>query len=476
MAIDSSAWTGARGPGMSAPPATVRRARCSVVVAMFLLGLYFASWAPRIPAIRAELGLGDGALGVALLGAPVGGVITTMLAGWPLRRLGSARLMRLTLIGYCLAGPLTPLARSQAELFVALGLWMGISSALDVAVNAYGVEVERLHGRPIMSSLHAAWTAGAMSGSALGAGAAALGISPERQVTAVGLGCLMVALPTGLRSPALGANGPGRPDGAVGAGRAAGPDHPDDMVGAGGATGTEATGTERSVGVAGSEGAGRRAKVERDRSGEGRPTDSTGRRWTSGLVTLCALALASFFAEGAAGDWSSVYLRDVTGAPAGLAGAGYVAFTATMLLTRLVGDRVVERFGATAVVRTAAAGAGLLVAAGLAERGTAGGLVAFAAIGVGAALVIPTTVSAAARLPGMPVRVVVSCGYAGWLLGPPLLGALAELVGLRTALVTVVGLLTVIVVLAPVLGRRADEDRGRGRSNRPERAWATKVT
>jgi fucose permease len=177
-------------------------------------------------------------------------------------------------------------------------------------------------------------------------------------------------------------------------------------------------------------------------------------------VTLCALALASFFAEGAAGDWSSVYLRDVTGAPAGLAGAGYVAFTATMLLTRLVGDRVVERFGATAVVRTAAAGAGLLVAAGLAERGTAGGLVAFAAIGVGAALVIPTTVSAAARLPGMPVRVVVSCGYAGWLLGPPLLGALAELVGLRAALVTVVGLLTVIVVLAPVLGRRADETAG----------------
>jgi MFS family permease len=189
--------------------------------------------------------------------------------------------------------------------------------------------------------------------------------------------------------------------------------------------------------------------------------------WRPALATLCVIGLASFFSEGAVGDWSSVYLRDVTGAPAGLAGAGYVAFTAVMLVTRLVGDRLFERLGAGRAVRALAGGATVLFAAGLAERGTAGGLVAFAAVGAGSALAIPASVSAAGRLGGPGggngVNVVVGCGYAGWLVGPPLLGALAELLGLRAALFTVVALLATIVVLAPAL----DLDRPAYNADRP---------
>jgi predicted MFS family arabinose efflux permease len=161
-----------------------------------------------------------------------------------------------------------------------------------------------------------------------------------------------------------------------------------------------------------------------------------------GLLTLLAL-----LAEGAVLDWSAVYLASDTGASTAAAAVGYAAFSATMTLGRLTGDRVVRRFGAGRTLGLSAllAGAALLLAL---SGGTVMGVVGFGLAGLGLANAVPILFSAGSRLPGMApgvgVAMVATLGYAGFLAGPPLIGVAAEAVGLRWALLVIVpGLLVV---------------------------------
>jgi fucose permease len=170
------------------------------------------------------------------------------------------------------------------------------------------------------------------------------------------------------------------------------------------------------------------------------------------------MAFATMLCEGAAADWSAVYLEDVTGAPAGVSGVGFVAFAACMLVTRTFGDRALLRFGPDRLVRSLAAGAAVVFALALATArigspfGAVTGVLGFAALGVGAACVFPAGISAAVRVgatPGMAVAAFVTVGSTGWLCGPVIVGGLAEVVGLRPALSVVLVLLGAVVVLAP---------------------------
>jgi MFS family permease len=188
-----------------------------------------------------------------------------------------------------------------------------------------------------------------------------------------------------------------------------------------------------------------------------------GRRWSGRFAALCAVSFGSFLCEGVAADWSAVYLAEVTGAAAGVAGAGFVAFTVCMFAVRLVGDRAMARYGPPRMVRgfTAVAGVGFVgaLAVGNLPFGSAAGVIGFGALGVGTACVAPAVFSTAGRLgesAGTSIAVVSTVGYAGWLTGPPVVGGLAELVGLHRALTVVLLLLATIIIFAPALRAPTD--------------------
>ena len=363
-----------------------------MTVIFFIHGMLFASWTAHIPQIERSLGLSDAGLGLALLGAPVGSVAAILVVAPLLTRVGSRRVIPVTLVGYALAGIAVGLARSPAGLLAALALWGVFQGSLDVAMNTQGIAAQTALGRPIMSGLHASWSLGSFAGAGLGALAVAIGVSLTDQLLVLGplAGLLALGMPGALLVDR-------RPPQAEPAAR------------------------ERRVLV--------------------HPV----------VLILGAIALADMLCEGAAADWSAVYLRTATGAAPGIAGLGYAVFSATMVAGRLSGDRLLARRSPRVILPplAALATAGMIVA--LVVPNPAVALVGLAALGAGLSMVIPTTFSAAGRLSGVPtataIATVSGIGWVGFVGGPPLIGRLAGLVSLPVAL-GLVPLLTAAIALA----------------------------
>src|SRR5579863_5221953 len=129
------------------PPAAGRWMRNAVVAVFFVQGFIFASWTAHIPHVKDHLHLGDGSLGIALLGAPFGSMLAMLAVSRLLPRFGSRRVVRAALVGYCLSGPLVGLSVSLATFFAAFLLWGIFQGALDVSMNAQAISVEGRAGR-----------------------------------------------------------------------------------------------------------------------------------------------------------------------------------------------------------------------------------------------------------------------------------------------------------------------------------------
>lgn len=155
---------------------TVVRARIALTAIFAMHGMLFASWTAHIPAIQHEVGANNGELGTALLGAPVRSVLAMILVGRLIPRFGSRAVTRVGLVGYGLTGLLAGLAGNLGELFAARGVWGAFQGGLDVAMNAHGTEVERVHGGTIMSTFHGFWSIGGLTGALIGAPAAIAGL------------------------------------------------------------------------------------------------------------------------------------------------------------------------------------------------------------------------------------------------------------------------------------------------------------
>lgn len=344
--------------------------------------MVFSSWAAHIPHVKAELSLTDAALGTALFGAPLGSVAATVLSHWALPRWGSPRLVRVTVAGYAAAGTTVGLARSGPSLFLALALWGFFQGGLDVAMNTQAGTVERLARAPIMARFHGMWSVGALLGAMIGAACVSAGIGLTAQLAVIGAVVLIVvaALTRWLI-----------PDQAA---RSAPP------------------------------------------SAVGRPK----RAWmTPTVAILAAVSFASFLCEGAATDWSANYLHNVVGAGPGVSALSYAAYTLTMLVTRLGAVRLHSRVSSRRLLPALALLAVVGMSVALATNNPVLSVIGFASLGVGVALLVPTAFSAAysAGGAGSAIPVVAASGWLGLLLGPPLIGHLAELVGLSAALVTV---------------------------------------
>ncbi|TDB85496.1 MFS transporter [Actinomadura sp. KC216] len=401
--------------------ATLGRARVAVTLAFVVHGLLVAAWVARIPQIKEHLGLSEGSMGVALLGAPIGIVVAVRFAGRIVGRWGS----RATTIaaGIVCAASLVPLglAWNIGALIFAL-LLMGASLGLmDVAMNAQGVAVERGYGRPLMSGLHGAYSIGTLVAALIGSGAAHADVPVPLHLTAaaavlaalLALGCRGLldrsadAVPEYDPAPASRRDAPsGAPSGTA----------------SGAASGVK-------------------------------PSS----RWL--LITLGVIGLCSFVGEGAMADWSAIYLREDLGTGPGAAGLGYVGCAVAMTIGRLAGDRVVARFGPVPVLRTGSLIAALSLGLGLAAGHPAAAVAGFTLFGLGVAVVAPVTFSAAGNVPGVPAAAGISrvtgVGYLGLLGGPPVIGFIAQGVGLTWALAVPVGLVGLIVLLAPATATAA---------------------
>jgi MFS family permease len=360
-------------------------------------GALFGAWAVRIPEVKADLGLSSGQLGLALLGIAIGSLVSLPLGGAAAARFGSARTTRLAFLAFLPVALLPLVAPTGPLLFAALVLWGLAGGGLDVSMNTQGVTVERRYGRSVLSGFHAAFSLGALCGAGIGSAAATAGVSFLLQQAALG-GVLAAGwVPLSLRF---------LPDA-----------HDED-------------GDEPAPLLA-------------------RPS---GR-----LVALGVAAFAVLLVEGAIADWSAVYLREDLDATAGVAGLGFVAFSATMTIGRLLGDWLMTRFGRFAVVQALTCVATIGFALGLAAGTTAGAVVGFAMVGLGISCVFPATLSAAGDRvphPGPEIAAVATCGYVGFLVGPPSVGGLAEVTGLGDALWLLVGLTAVAAVALTISARR----------------------
>jgi HAD superfamily hydrolase (TIGR01509 family) len=378
-------------------------ARSAITLVFFADGLLVGSWAARIPAVQRQSELTSGELGLALFAASLGALVAMPVAGRLSERIGSRPVTATALLGGGGALVLTGLSGGLATLGAALFVFGAGFGALNVAANAQGLALERLGGRSILSSFHAAFSFGGLAGAGLGALAAAAGIDPVEHFGATGLAVGLVALTAAPRLL---------------------PAEADDRE----------------------------------------PTPILARPQRS-LLVLGAAAFFTLMAEGAAADWSAVYLSGSLGAGAATAALGYTAFSLAMAGSRVFGDRLNRRLGPVALARTGGLLAATALALALVSGSTAVAIVGFAAMGAGLGVVVPVLFRAAGSTPGVSagagVAAVSTIGWMGFLAGPPAIGASADVVGLRGALVLVVVATLGLALLAGSAGpRRRREFRG----------------
>jgi fucose permease len=375
----------------------VRRATLAVYTVFILSGFGFASWASRIPQVRDALSLSPRGLGLVLLAAAVGSIVSMPLAGVVIARLGTARTVAVmavvaavgiatSAVGYRIG--VVPVVAGLFLAGVGLGTW-------DVAMNVEGADVEQRLGRSIMPRFHAGFSVGTVAGAAIGTALVALGISVRTHLIVVA-GLVALITPLAARS-FLAAPKPAQ--------------------------------DER-----------RHAPL---------------RAWTEPRTLLIGLfVFAAAFTEGTGNDWLGVAMIDGYGAPAALGALTFAIFLAAMTIGRWFGPALIDRRGRTPTVRmlgvVALAGLALVVFGG----SLAVAMVGAALWGLGVSLGFPVGMSAAADDPRRAagrVSVVATIGYVAFLAGPPLVGFLGEEVGTLRALTVAGGLVALGLLVSGAL-------------------------
>ncbi|HKF84494.1 MAG TPA: MFS transporter [Candidatus Limnocylindrales bacterium] len=386
-----------------------RAARIAVSTLFFAHGAVAAAVLPRLPAIKDALRLTDGELGAAVAALAVGGLLAGGLAGTLIARAGSARVAVLSGIGAVVALASIGLASSWAMLAAAYLVLGMFDATMDAAMNAHSLGVQRVYGRSILQSFHGLWSVGGMVAGAAGALAAglAIGVAPYLLVAAVVLGTAIVATSRFLL-PSAEADAHPETDGV----------------------------TDEPVHV---RHAARLLRV---------------------LGPIAMLGILTIVVQTTATVWSAVFLTDVLGTAAGIAGAGFVVFITAMAVGRLTNDRWIDRWGGTNVVRGGAviAGAGVLTAMAASPLDApALAFVGFAAIGYGSASMFPVMILAAGSRPGIPtghaVALVAWLVRLGLVFAPTAIGLAADQAGLAAAfLIPLVAAIVIGVLARPLTG------------------------
>jgi MFS family permease len=387
----------------------VDRERVAVFVVFALNGAVLGSWAPRVPALTAQVQAAPGAFGLALLGGSVGMVLAASVSGRLLEWVGSRALIVIASVAAFVILPLLGVAGSVLWLGITL---VGLGAAIgmvDVAMNMAAVLVERRVSKPIMPVFHAGFSFGALAGS-VGAGvAAAHGLSPVRHLALAGVAGVVVLVAFTRWLPGGGA-----------------PVRSSEAAPAGGAV----------------------------------PV----RRLV--LWLLAGVAMCSAIAEGASSDWSALFMVTEHGLSEGAAALAFSGFALAMALARLAGAWLQERFGATrTLVGGAAVAAVALWTAALVPSpvpSPVAGYLGFALGGAGLAAAFPIALSLAGEAGKRAdntggereIAFVAGVAYSGFLAGPPAIGAIAQVTSLSVSFIAV-GLIAALIAAAAIGARRA---------------------
>ncbi|MET8139668.1 MFS transporter [Sphaerisporangium sp. NPDC005288] len=365
----------------------ISRARIAITMIFALHGAVLGAFATCIPQIQDQLRLDPATLGVALVAPAVSACFAMPMAGPVMRHLGSRRAILVMAVLLSLALALPVMAPSLPLLWLALLAYGAASGITDVAMNANGVDVEQRFGRSIMSGMHGMWSVGGLVGAGSGALAAAAGLDARFHLAAAAV--LLAAL-------------------------------------------SALTGRH----------------LLNVRPGEHAPTSRAFAWPTRAVVAIGLVGFCAQFAQGAAGNWSAIYLQDIAGASTGIAAASFAAFSGTMGVMRLCGDPLVRRWGTVRTLRVsgvvAVSGCVLIVVG----RDPAPVIAGFALLGIGIAVVVPLTFATAGRRDDDPNRSIASVAtvtYLSNLVAPAIVGAVAGATSLPTAFLMVT-LLTACVV------------------------------
>jgi MFS family permease len=375
-------------------PDHAEAARRAVSLIFLINGAFFATWAVNIPGLRDALTLSEAQIGGALLAIGLGALITMPLTGGWTARHGSGPVTRVAVVACMLSLAVPFLVPSYLGLVLTLTLLGAANGSLDVAMNAQGVTVEQTLSRPVLSRLHAYFSLGGVLGAGLGTLLVGRVPMQTHVLLVVGVTTLVGIL----------------------AGRFLLLDPP---VTDPPATETSPQPSRRRVGI------------------------------SSAALLLGLLCFLGMLSEGANYDWAALYFRDVLEQAGGSAGIGYTAFVVTMTLGRWFGDQARGRLGDEAIVRVGAAVTALGLGLALLAQGPVFAAFGFALSGLGLSNVVPVLYGAAGHaLAGRGIAQVATIGYGGFLLGPPLIGFVAQHAGLRAAL----GVALAGAVLVALLG------------------------
>lgn len=375
----------------------------AVAVAFVANGLGGPSFLARLPERQSDLGLSDATLGLTLIGMAVGAMGASPVAGRLVGRLGSRPVLVVAATGLGASLWTVGAAPNAPTLFAALAVVGAADAAMDISMNANGATYESRSGRSVMHRLHGSWSLGALAAAAIAAASGAAGVPLTVHLALAGAVIATGVLVTG--------------------GRLVGGDaHP-------------RTSTDPIAGDGGDEPAGR------SRPALIRP-----------ILILAAATVAGAIIEGAPSDWSAIQLERM-GVAAGLSALGYAAFMAGMVGGRFAGDPLTDRIGGAVVLRGGTALVVVGLVTGVALNQPAAFAIGLALAGLGAAAFFPLAFSAAARTkgvsPGSGVATVSLAARVGFLVEPVLMGAVADLVGLRWAFILVAVVALVLAVAAP---------------------------
>lgn len=374
-------------------PRQLLLARIATKGHFFICGLLFATWGVHVPTVKAQFGLTEAQLAWLMLSAGIGSLLAlTRVGGWVARH--GARPVVLSgaaMVSACLAALLF-MPGYPWLLLLMFGFGLG-SGGFDVAMNAEAVAVEREMDKPIMSSFHGFFSLGGLAGALLGSLVATIELQPPTHMLLTSLlGYALVWFAARAMLPTHATHSP--------------------------------------------------------------EEHHQGFRLPHGTVLLIGLLAAfALVSEGAMYDWSTLYMAQVLDSPASIAALGYAAFSGAMAAGRFGGDWLRGRLGANLTLQISAwmAGAAMLAALLAGQRWAA--IAGFALVGLGLSNVIPVLFSAAARVPGASpatgIAGVSGVGYLGFMIGPPLIGAIAQHHGLTTGLMVVVVFAVVVALLTP---------------------------
>jgi MFS family permease len=367
---------------------TQRYYRIAVSTFFFIQGLTFASWASRIPDIKNMLHLSDAGLGGVLFFLPIGQLCAMVLSGYLVSRFGSKTTLTIAAILYPTALVNLGLAAAVWQLSAGLFIFGICGNLCNISVNTQGVGVERLYRRSIMASFHGVWSLAGFIGGLISTLMVGNNISPAVHF------CIIFVLNFTLLL----------------------------IV--------------------------RKSILPRDNHQANMPKRTIFVKPDSYILYLGLIAFGSMICEGTMFDWSSIYFEKVLNLPKELIRVGYIAFMCTMASGRFAADWMVTKFGITRILKAAGIiiSTGLLISVLFPYLVTA--TIGFLLVGIGTSSVVPMCYSLAGKskkmFAGLAVATVTSIGFLGFLLGPPIIGFIAQTLSLRWSfsLVAILGLTT----------------------------------